>query len=129
MINKGGFQVKGWIFSDDPINQEKRAIPSEPNTSTGKVLAIICNPVKDYLYFEVKLNFSCKKHKLRTKTDLKTNTCKLPYEIPEQLMKCTGIILSHVNNVYDPLRLAGPFTVRANDIKINWDDPIPEENK
>ena len=40
--------------------------------------------------------------------------------------------------VYDPLGLAGPFTVRAkilmrhlwgSDRKLDWDDPIPEENK
>ncbi|XP_068712869.1 uncharacterized protein [Montipora foliosa] len=134
LIKKGGFQVKGWIFSDDPINQDKTAIPSEPNTSTEKVLGIIWNPVKDYLCFEVKLNFSRKKHKLRIETDSKTNP--LPYEIPEQLTK--RIILSQVNSIYDPLGLSGPFTVRAkimmrqiwaSDIKKNWDCPIPEENK
>ena len=40
--------------------------------------------------------------------------------------------------MYDPLGLAGPFTVRAkilmrhlwaNSEKLNWDDPIPEHNK
>ena len=134
LINKGGFQVKGWIFSDDPMNQDKTAITSEPNTSTEKVLRIIWNPVKDYLCFEVNLNFLCKKHKLCVKTDSKTNP--LPYEIPEQLTK--RIILSQVNSIYDPLGLSGPFTVRAkimmrqiwaSDIKMKWDDPIPEENK
>ena len=109
LINKGGFQVKGWIFSDDPMNQDKTAIPSEPNTSTEKVLGIIWNPVKDYLCFEVRLNFSRKKHKLRVETDSKTNP--LPYEIPEQLTK--RIILSQVNSIYDPLGVSAPFTVRA----------------
>ena len=116
------------------MNQDKTAIPSEPNTSTEKVLGIIQNPVEDYLCFEVKLNFSRKKHKLRVETDSKTNP--LPYKIPEQLTK--RIILSQVNSIYDPLGLSGPFTVRAkimmrqiwaSDIKMNWDDPIPEENK
>lgn len=131
LISKGGFQVKGWIFSDDPMNQEKTTMPSEPNTSTEKVLGIIWNPMKDYLCFEVKLDFSRKKHKLRTET-----MNQLPNEIPEQLTKC--IILSQVNSIYDPLGLAGPFTVRAkimmrqrwaSDVKIDWDDPIPEENR
>ena len=128
LINKGGFQVKGWIFSDDPMNQEKTAIPSEPNTSTEKVLGIIWNPVKDYLCFEVKLNFSCKKHKLRVETHLKTNP--LSYEIPEELTK--RIILSQVNSIYDPLGLSEKIMMRqiwASDIKMNWDDPFPEENK
>ena len=44
------------------------------------------------------------------------------------------IILSQVNSIYDPLGLAGPFTVRAKIVlrqlwameeKLNWDDPIP----
>lgn len=134
LIIKGGFHVKGWIFSDDPNNQEKTVMPNEPNTSTEKVLGIIWNPVKDYLCFEVKLDFSRKKNKLRTERNLKIN--QLPNEIPEQLTK--RIILSQVNSIYDPLGLAGPFTVRAkimmrqiwaSDVKIDWDDPIPEENR
>jgi len=48
------------------------------------------------------------------------------------------IILSQINSMYDPLGLAGPYTVRAkilmrrlwtNETKINWDDPIPEKYK
>ena len=30
LIIKGGFHVKGWIFSDDPNNQEKTVMPNEP---------------------------------------------------------------------------------------------------
>ena len=46
------------------------------------------------------------------------------------------IILSQVNSIYDPLGLAGPFTVRAKILlrqlwgmeeKLNWDDPIPDK--
>ena len=46
------------------------------------------------------------------------------------------IILSRVNSIYDPLGLAGPYTVRAkilmrrlwtNETEIDWDDPIPEK--
>ena len=48
------------------------------------------------------------------------------------------MILSQINSMYDPLGLAGPFTVRAkilmrrlwaSDEKLDWDDPIPEETK
>ena len=44
-------------------------------------------------------------------------------------------ILSQVNSIYDPLGLAGLFTVRAKILlrqlwgmeeKLNWDDPIPD---
>ena len=46
------------------------------------------------------------------------------------------MILSQVNSIYDPLGLAGPYTVRAKilmrklwtyETKLDWDDPIPEE--
>ena len=56
--------------------------------------------------------------------------------IPDILTEHT--ILSQVNSIYDPLGLAGPYTVRAkilmrklwtNETKLDWDDPIPEENR
>jgi len=43
-----------------------------------------------------------------------------------------------VNSIYDPLGLAGPFTVRAKILmrqlwgieeKLHWDDPIPDKYK
>ena len=46
------------------------------------------------------------------------------------------MILSQVNSIYDPLGLAGLYTVRAKilmrklwtyETKLDWDDPIPEE--
>lgn len=48
------------------------------------------------------------------------------------------MILSQVNGMYDPLGLTGPFTVRAKILtrhlwakseKLDWDGPIPEDNK
>ena len=48
------------------------------------------------------------------------------------------MILSQVNSIYDPLGFAGPYTVRAKllmrklwkkETKLDWDDPIPEENR
>ena len=56
--------------------------------------------------------------------------------VPSQLTK--RIILSQVNSIYDPLGLAGPFTVRAKLMmrkiwashnELGWDDPIPEDHK
>ena len=56
--------------------------------------------------------------------------------IPDILTKRT--ILSQANSIYDPLGLAGLYTVRAkilmrklwtNETQLDWDDPIPEENR
>ena len=61
---------------------------------------------------------------------------QLPEKIPLDLTK--RMILSQVNRIYDPLGLAGPFTVQAKimmrqlwarDVKMDWDDPLPEEYK
>ena len=130
-IVKGGFQVKGWIFLGDISKQEETIMVQKPHTSTEKILGIKWSPCEDQLCFEVKIKFSPK----RKITALQTNntTAEIP---PQQLTK--RMILSQINSVYDPLGLDGPFTVRAkilmrhlwgSDQKLDWDDPIPEENR
>ena len=61
---------------------------------------------------------------------------QIPDGIPVKLTK--RMILSQINSVYDPLGLAGPFTVRAkiamrqlwaSDPKPDWDDPISNEHR
>ena len=63
ILETEGFKIKGWIFSNDLVCQEKTAIPNETNSSPEKVLGIIWNPTKDNLCFEAKLDFSPKKGK------------------------------------------------------------------
>ena len=130
-IIKGGFQVKEWIFSGDINKQEETIMVQTPHTSTEKILGIKWNPCEDQLCFEVKIKFSPKgkRHALQTNNV----TTDFP---PQQLTK--RMILSQINSIYDPLGLAGPFTVRAkilmrhlwgSEQKLDWDDPIPEENR
>ena len=133
-IVKGVFQVKGWIFSGDISKQEETIMVQKPHTSTEKILGIKWDkwsPCEDQICFEVKIKFSPK----RKITALQTNntTIEIP---PQQLTK--RMILSQINSVYDPLGLAGPFTAKAkilmrhlrgSDQKLDWDDPIPEENR
>ena len=61
ILETEGFKIKGWIFSNDPVCQEKTAIPNETCSSPEKVLGVIWNPTKDNLCFEAKLDFSPKK--------------------------------------------------------------------
>ena len=83
------------------------------------------------MFFSVKLDFSPKKTKRQGTTTAEYE----PKAIPSQLTK--RIILSQVNSIYDPLGLAGPFTVRAKMMRkiwasnndLGWDDPIPEDHK
>ncbi|XP_020910817.1 uncharacterized protein LOC110248612 [Exaiptasia diaphana] len=130
LIIKGGFRLKDWIYSRDSINSEK-ALPHEPNAATEKVLGVIWDPVKDQLCFSAKLNFCSKKKRKMQKLN--------PIRDPKLTSPLTKrMILSQVNSMYDPLGLAGPFTVRAKILmrhlwasaeKLDWDDPIPDENK
>ena len=102
----------------------------KPHTSTEKILGIKWSPYEDQLCLEVKIEFSTK----RKMTALANNAIsEIP---PQQLTK--RMLLSQINSVYDPLGLAGPFTVGAKILmrhlwgsnrKLDWDDPIPEENK
>lgn len=89
----------------DPDNRSEMVIPNNKYAATDKVLGVAWNPVNDQFCFKVKLNFSERKRKLRTEPDLEPN------QIPVNLTKRK--ILSQINSVYDPLGLAGPFTVQA----------------
>ena len=110
LLNKGGFKLKEWTYSEDRSIKYEPKIPMEPCTATEKVLGVVWDPIKDNFHFKVKLI------------------------IPSVLTK--RIILSQVNSIYDSLGLAGPYTVRAKilmrklwtyETKLDWDDPIPEE--
>ena len=131
LLIKGGFKLKAWTFSGDPTKGTP-VMPQEPHTTDEKVLGVKWNPILDYLCFSVKLDFSPKKTKRHRTTIAKYESIT----IPAQLTKRT--ILSQVNSIYDPLGLAGPFTVRAkmmmrqiwaSNKELGWDDPIPEDHK
>ena len=98
LINEG-LRLKAWTFSEDSSNKGK--------PTKEKVLGVKWNPVLDYLWFSVKLNFSPKKKKSR-----RQSTAGYASEtIPQPITK--SAILSQINSIYDPLGLAGPFTIRA----------------
>ena len=105
ILDKGGFKMKDWIYSRDSIPTDEKIIP----TPTEKVLGIIWSPSHDEFHFKVKLNLTPKKK--RKKTQQRTQSENIISSISEQLTK--RAILSQVNSIYDPLGLAGPFTIRA----------------
>ena len=95
------------------------------------MLGVNWDPNTDHLCFSAKLNFfSYGKRKVQK--DNTNENSKLTPPLTKRM------ILSQVNSMYDPLGLAGPFTVRAKILmrhlwahseKLDWDDPIPEDNK
>ena len=61
ILNKGGFKLKEWTYSEDPSSKHEPKIPMEPSTATEKVLGVVWDPTKDNFHFEVKLSFSQRK--------------------------------------------------------------------
>ena len=134
LLNKGGFKLKEWTYSEDRSSRHEPKIPMEPSTATEKVLGVIWDPTTDNFHYKVKLSLSPKKKTTRTHKDATPANVQPTYSVPEVLTK--RMILSQVNSIYDPLGLAGPYTVRAKilmrklwtyETKLDWDDPIPEE--
>jgi hypothetical protein len=118
VLNKGGFQIKGWVFND------------ELNTSdmSMHVLGILWNPSSDKIQYNPLLNFSNKKRSKHTEPDLLVD--QIPQEIPVVLTK--RMVLEQVMRLYDPLGILSPFIVRGKiylretwDLGLAWDDPLP----
>ena len=134
LISKGGFKLKEWILSHSAESREETFVPKEPNVFSEKVLGVIWDPDHDQLRFKTKLNPYLKKKKHRKTQNVTQHVENQTF--PPQFTK--RMILSQINSIYDPLGLAGPFTVRAKILmrrlwtsneKLDWDDPIPEENR
>ena len=123
--------MKEWIFTHDSKEPSKTlTIPTEVSSRTEKVLGVAWNPIQDDFEHKIQLRTTAKgKRKFR----IQSNANKLGQIDADNPTK--RIILSQVNSIYDPLGLAGPFTVRAKILlrqlwgmeeKLNWDDPIPD---
>ena len=130
ILSNGNFKIKEWIYSHDNIAPDQDLIPTDMKTAHEKVLGVVWNAITDNFYFKVKLNVTPESKKRHPKQNQGTTT-----NASKTLTK--RIILSQVNSVYDPLGLASPLTVRTkilmrrlwiNHPKLEWDDPIPEED-
>jgi len=136
VLKKGGFEVKKWIVSGQPVEDEMQVCSTKSNgderKTTSTVLGVIWDVSRDQLRYKVKLNFSQRHRKVRLESDVEED--ELLEKLPEVLTK--RILLSQVNGVHDPLGLATPFTVKAkillrrlNELMLDWDDSIPPEER
>jgi hypothetical protein len=96
---------------------------------SSKILGVVWDTQKDELRFQVRLNFSEKKRKIRDGVDITLKS--IEKDFPTTLTR--RMILSQVNGIYDPLGLATPYLVQAKLLlreltvaKSGWDDSIPE---
>ena len=143
MLVKGGFSVKCWQLSVErsprvSLKQEDAHIASAEETkalnllkgteSNLRELGLAWDPEKDFILYEVTLNFSKKRRGVCMGPDLKP--VHLPKALPEILTKRT--VLEQVMKIYDPLGLVCPFTLLAKlylrevwSRKLDWDTPLP----
>ena len=137
MIRPGGFQMKQWVMTNEDIQSayELHLTPTTVNDSSvmgvQKVLGLKWDVKEDVFKFQVKLNFSLKKRKVRSGPNLiKSDINEL-----SQALLTKRQILSQINGFYDPLGLASPVTLRAKIMMaklfrlenkhLDWDEPIP----
>ena len=135
ILELGGFQIKGWNKSSQKHDEEISINLSAANESnTEKLLGMIWDPNADKFSFKMKINFTKKSRNAHEEPDLTKDD--IPWKIPAKLTK--RIVLSQINSIYDPIGLLSPFTVRAKilmrklwacEIKLSWDDQVPEENR
>ena len=124
--------MKEWIFTHNSKEPSKTlTIPTDVSSQTEKVLGVAWNPIQHNFENKVQLRTTAKR---KRKSRIQSNANKLGEIDADNRTK--RIILSQVNSIYDPLGLAGPFTVRAKILrrqlwgmeeKLNWDDPIPDK--
>ena len=79
VLEKGGFKMKEWIYSDDQLASEETILPSP----TEKVLGITWSPSTDQLQFKVKMSLSPKKKRKTTHPILEKQHLK-PVRKPHQ---------------------------------------------
>ncbi|CAB4022925.1 RNA-directed DNA polymerase from transposon X-element [Paramuricea clavata] len=141
MLAKGGFSVKCWQLSgEESPRKTARGVNTEESgkllnmlkgtESNLRVLGFGWDPRSDSILYEIVLNFSKKKHGVRTDPNL--NADDLPKALPEILTK--RIVLEQVMKINDPLGLVCPFTLRAKvylrkvwSRKLGWDTPLPAD--
>ena len=125
ILKKGSFEIKEWITS-----YSSAIVPLDNRHDiSSKILGVVWDTQKDELRFQVRLNFSEKKRKIREGVDITLKS--IEKDFPTILTR--RMILSQVNGIYDPLGLATPYLVQAKLLlreltvaKSGWDDSIPE---
>ena len=127
MLTKGGFSMKCWQFSGeenprvnlaqlrlDNGNHSAQKVGHSISMLKGtdanlRVLGLGWDPRSDVILYEVTLNLSSKRRRLRTGANLKK--VDIPKALPDILTKRT--VQEQVMKIYNPLGLVIPFTLLA----------------
>ena len=127
IYEKANMHVKEWIFSGEQPNQEEVDIPVGSEGEKSRVLGVVWAPESDVLQFDVEINFSSKKRKVRTGPNVEK--AQLLKEMPVILTR--RIVMSQVMSIFDPMGLITPITINARfllretwSLKLGWDDDL-----
>lgn len=153
ILNAGGFALKPWIQSGQSgrskesqpaktkANMEPESevlvLPNQLSEEDNKALGVGYHAEGDKLFLMVSINFSKKKLKVRTETNLSEE--EIEEGTPSPLTRRE--LLSQVAGLYDPVGLATPVKEKGailvrkafqemgkSDIRQNtWDNPLPLE--
>ena len=107
ILKSGDFNIKQWVISPTYSDTDIEAIDLVDGAE--KVLVMSWELQGDYFRFDVRLNFSRKRGKLRSQSNLSVQN--FDEKIPSVLTK--RMLLSQLNSIYDPLGLLSPFIIKG----------------
>ena len=148
ILQAGGFALKPWTFSGQSGRRSQEAqkgerevliLPNQMGAEEDKALGVGYLAESDHLFLRTAINFSKRKLKVRTGTNLTEE--EVGIETPNPLTR--RHLLSQIAGVYDPIGLATPLkekgaillrracqqSMRTSPDGDAWDFPLPEETR
>ncbi len=142
ILKAGGFYLKPWVRSGQSGRRDGTeskpvtlTLPNQLREEDNKALGVGYLVQEDELFVMVSINFSRRKKKMRTETDLTEGEVEV--KTPNPLTR--RVLLSQIAGLYDPIGLVTPvkqkgvilvrraFQEAGKLTKDTWDEPLSDE--
>ncbi len=142
ILKAGGFYLKPWVRSGQSGRRDGTeskpvtlTLPNQLREEDNKALGVGYLVQEDKLFVMVSINFSRRKKKMRTETDLTEGEVEV--KTPNPLTR--RVLLSQIAGLYDPIGLVTPvkqkgvilvrraFQEAGKLTKDTWDEPLSDE--